>query len=209
MDSGPNAIETRCAALSGLGKEDEAKRFDTFNVDLQEDSQAAAMLLSTVHQWASSEAPRGQRWLPWLVILGPPGIGKTHLAIAAMWRIAARRGISMYVNGATLGDTMRNFEDNAADNFKSSMVKADWLVIDDIGAAYDPNSYIAGTIHDVLTRRYERAAPTLMTSNLTEDQLKCAVDRDDLGRIYSRMSDVMVSRVVDVTSLTSVRGVVR
>lgn len=116
----------------------------------------------------------------------------------------------MYVGAEQMADEMRNFEAHAADNFKRAMASAAWLILDDIGGVRDPNRYIVSIVSDVLRARYKRQAPTLLISNLIGVQLKAAVDIDDIGAVWDRLDDRMLSEIIDTgDALASVRSKAR
>lgn len=99
-----------------------------------------------------------------VVILGPPGVGKTHLAVALSVK-AVEAGYT--VRFATLETLMtrlvRAKHENRLDRALQQMVYPKLLVIDEIG--YLPLSREeASLFFRLIVRRYERAA-TIVTSN--------------------------------------------
>ena len=99
-----------------------------------------------------------------VVLLGPPGVGKTHLAIAFAIT-AAQRGRRVYYG--TLADLVTSLEDARASGslkHRLSVLSAPSLmVVDEIG--YLPVSQTGAMLfYQLMSRRYERAS-TVLTSN--------------------------------------------
>jgi DNA replication protein DnaC len=97
-------------------------------------------------------------------LLGPPGVGKTHLAIA-LGIEAARRGFSVYyTTAASLLDELRKADQrDMLDRKLKTFGKYKLLIIDEIG--YLPMKREgAHMFFQLVSRRYEKAA-TIFTSN--------------------------------------------
>lgn len=120
-----------------------------------------------------------------VVLLGPPGVGKTHLA-ASLTVAAGQRGRRVYFT--TLADLPHSLEDaQAAGRLASrlrTLVFPCLMVIDEIG--YLPITRTAAMLFfQLLSRRYQHAS-TVLTSNKSFDEW---------GEIFG--DDVMAAGLID------------
>ena len=149
--------ESRSAMLrartAGL---DPTMRLDTW--DEPDDLQYDRMLLSDLTSLRFTDAGHG------VVILGPVGVGKTHLA-AALGHIAVRRRISVHFARADkLFTRLRAARlDNTLEAEMRRLARVDLLILDDFAlrplAATETNDF-----YELIVERHRKAS-TIVTSN--------------------------------------------
>ncbi len=143
---------------------------------------AQTVVLEECRKFADS--PTGGLWL-----IGPPGVGKTHLGCAIAQAVIFQRGQSAIVATARgLVRALRNTWARGATETEEEVIErfgeVDVLVLDEVGVGFGSESELT-QLFDVVDRRYQMRLPTVLLSNLTAKQLK-----DTLGeRMYDRLRE--------------------
>ena len=131
--------------------------------------------------WA--ENPEG-----WLVFIGKPGCGKTHLAAAICNQLLENNKLVCFAGVPDLLDELRSSysekNENNFDSFFKKIMNANLLVLDDLGA-HQISPWVEEKLYQLFNFRYIRKLPTIITRNS---------DNVDLDiRIKSRLSDLKLA----------------
>ena len=126
----------------------------------------------------------------WLVLTGPSGTGKTHLA-AAITNFAMTNGHpARFVVVPELLDHLRaTFSPDATvryDDLFDQVIAAPLLVLDDLGG-HSPSPWAEDKLDQILTHRYDKRMPTVITSSLAPEEMP--------ERFRARMNDSTFSTV--------------
>jgi DNA replication protein DnaC len=103
-----------------------------------------------------------------LLLMGPCGVGKTHLAVAAMKAIVLRGHSGLYYDYRELLKEIQNSynpENQATEmGVLEPVLKAEILVLDDVGAS-KPSPWALETVGHILNTRYNEQRVTILTTN--------------------------------------------
>ncbi len=118
-----------------------------------------------------------------LVLKGGVGTLKTSLAIAVM-RVALNRSMDCYfIPMVSLLDTLlSNSENGKRSEFEDKIRNVELLVLDDLGAEYE-NKWILAKVDSIITERYNRLKPTIITTNKDNEGFKNSYNQRILDRL--------------------------
>jgi DNA replication protein DnaC len=106
-----------------------------------------------------------------LLLMGPCGVGKTHLAVAALKTIALRGHSGLFYDYRELLKAIQdsyNPESQATEmSVLEPVLKAEVLVLDDVGSS-KPSLWALETVGHVLNTRYNEERVTLLTTNFLD-----------------------------------------
>lgn len=107
-----------------------------------------------------------------LLLMGPCGVGKTHLAVAALKEIAGRGHQSMYYDYRELLKEIQDSYNPESQATEMSVIepvlRAELLVLDDVGAS-KPSPWALETVGHLLNTRYNEKRVTLLTTNFLDN----------------------------------------
>ena len=122
-----------------------------------------------------------------LLLMGPCGVGKTHLAVAALRAVdaAAATDARFYDYRELLKELQASYDpDHPVSEMAvlEPVLKAEVLMIDDIGAS-KPSPWALDTIGHILNKRYNDKRVTLLTTNyLDRSEAEPVASAHALGR---------------------------
>ena len=128
------------------------------------------------------------------MLIGEPGTGKTHLAVAALKALLARGHEGLFCDYQNLLDRIRSGYDassGASDReaYRSAM-EAEVLLLDDIGA-HRVTDWVEDTVTSIVTYRCNNRKALIVTTNLPDPEAGDAlVDRSSAlpGKVEYRVS---------------------
>ncbi len=142
--------------------------FDTF---LATDGKTLRDAMVLIKGYAN-EYPLGKK--PGLLLVGPPGTGKTHLAVAALRHLMSRGFEGSFFDYQNLLERIYAGYSEAlgTSNREAYRVALDSeiLLLDDLGA-HRINDWVEDTVTSVITYRYNHQKPLIATTNLPDPDL--------------------------------------
>jgi len=132
------------------------------------------------------------------ILLGRPGRGKTHLAIAFAYKAIQNGFVARFVTLAEMLNTLHRTHDQALDEALDEFVAPDVLVLDELGyLTYATDA--ANLLFQVVDRRYLARRPIIVTSNKGPESWGDALHDSDLA-------EAIVDRLLERGDVIRLRG---
>ncbi len=138
-----------------------------------------------------------------ILLIGPPGIGKTHLAVSVLREVVRKGMRGLYYDTRTLLSELRSSYDpvtrSSGAEILQAVMEAELLVLDDLGAER-LTDWVEETMHLVVNTRYNEKRPTVFTSNYNDGP------DDDLDSLKARVGFRMHSRLREMCEFLEYDG---
>lgn len=208
-DASVNRIST-CACSSGVRRGQRfanaqiPKRYQhctlgSFKEKMPVLKNAKARVQEFVDLWPSTDEGRG------LLLIGPCGSGKTHLAVAALVEIinSGKPGRVVFSNFQDLIQEIQASFDSDEVPSKSELLRplleTDLLVLDELGSQ-KPTTFVQDILYYVINTRYNEERTTIFTTNYTDNP--DAKEEPLAARIGTRLR----SRLYEMAALVPFTG---
>ena len=160
---------------SGISKLLETQTFDNFSLDYYADKPEVYRTMSGIFEFVKSYAEKfDPEKSDNLFLMGGTGLGKTHLSSAVARRIIERGFDVFYVTAINM---VSDFEAEQFGNhrgvrgeFTDKYFECDLLIVDDLGTELT-NQFTVSCLYNVLNMRINRHLPTLISTNLMQNEL--------------------------------------
>lgn len=132
------------------------------------------------------------------ILLGRPGRGKTHLAIAFAYKAIQNGFVARFVTVAEMLNELHRSHDRTRDEVMDAFVAPDVLVLDELGyLTYGPDA--ANLLFQVVDQRYLARRPIIVTSNKEPDSWGTVLHDNDLA-------EAIVDRLFERGDVIRLRG---
>ena len=139
-----------------------------------------------------------------LLFIGPPGIGKTHIAVSVLRAVAQKGMRGVYYDTRTLLSAIRSTYNPVTCRSEAEILDevmgAELLVLDDLGAER-VTAWVEETMHLVVNTRYNEKRPTVFTTNYED-----VADVEDLDSLLVRVGRRLHSRLREMCEFLEYDG---
>lgn len=192
---------------AGIPARYEKCEFSDYRTDT---NQALAAAKIATEKWAN-DYPLDKRGL---LLIGPRGVGKTHLSIAALKQVMRKGVTCSFCDYRELLKRIQNSYNPSVQATELEVLRpifeSEIVVLDDLGAV-KPSEWVWDTVSLVLNTRYNENLTTIITTNFEDGPAKklsvsgaqAAAREETLG---DRIGERMRSRLLEMCRLIKVDG---
>lgn len=162
-------------------------RFDNFKLDYYPDGTGTSprRRMESVLNYCKTYATDFSRRSPSLLLYGKTGLGKTHLSLAVAGKAVESGYGVIYTSAQNLFNKLEKEKFGRSDgNTEETILDCDLLIIDDLGAEFT-TQFTVSALYNIINSRELEGKPTIISTNLTPEQLTSTYSERIASRILS------------------------
>jgi DNA replication protein DnaC len=145
-----------------------------------------------------------------LLFMGPPGVGKTHLAVGIIKQLIREKAVScIFRTFPELLKEIQNSYNHVSQASELSLLtpvlETEVLVLDELGAQ-NPSTWVRDTVGYVLNYRYNENKVTILTTNYLDRMEKESSRVPVTDYLGDRIGDRMRSRLFEMCKTIKMDG---
>jgi len=148
-----------------------------------------------------------------LLLIGPPGRGKTHLVVACARYLIAKKGVRVlfHEQRALLKALQGTFEQGAGrqeSDVLQPVLDCELLILDDLGAGRT-TEWAKDVLHDIIAHRYNEKKHLVVTTNLPlgdDEPRRRGRGVDAPSTLRDRLGDALISRLREMCRIVEIGG---
>jgi DNA replication protein DnaC len=162
----------------------------------------------SVAETYSREYPPSKPW--GLLFMGPPGVGKTHLAVGIIRRLIREKSVPCLFR--TFPDLLKEIQMSYSAVSMSSelsllqpVLDAEVLLLDELGAQ-TPSAWVKETVGYILNYRYAENKTTILTTNYLDQEDLKSPRKSVSYSLTERIGEPMRSRLYEMCKPVVMQG---